>query len=455
MSGSRKADSQQEFHQMETIGLIIAMIILTVIGMWYGHRAFIVKPIFAIDWLNYKIAFWLSDFLGQFIHHITTIRPGAHRDFLYILGVLKGANPAQGVTLADLGAVQLNVGESTGFGAALFTIVLMIWSGLFNAKAAPKRRFMLRGWRFMKIKRINGIKLPDNILGKMIGSISSMKILSSVGIKVTDKYEKAHVGEDFIAYQARQWRHVTTAVNFDVNKRDPRWRLAETGLEWCKRLGIKHVDEANFETIVRKAMIEQIGKEYETIEDFPIHARAILALAWINRTRGMASYKLAGTLAEVIHPHFDKFPAKEVAALIDPVLDKTKKDKYLKVDPVTFFNDFLKRYTGINTAMIAMVGACGPFRKFGGGYTGPLPPNTYAWLIAADRTLWYCMHNIGSGNYRVEGIAPIHQFKREQIAGKKLPPDMDGPIRGLRDYFVRLGITDFDSYTKSMEFEQL
>lgn len=455
MSGSKSSAQGNDFHQFESGLIILGLFLLVLLGIWYGRRVFIVDPIFAIDWLNYKITFGLANILGTFIHHLTTIRPGAHRDFLYIEGVLTGKTSAQTVTLHDLGVVQLNVGESCGLGAAIFTGFLALWAGFFNSKSAPKRRFMMRGWRFLPTTRINGIRIPENALGKLLIWIMSTKLFSLLGFKVSKATERRKVGEDFIAYQARQWRHVVTSVKFDSERRDPRWRMAETPLEWCYRHGIRHVDEANFDVNARKGLLKQLGKEYESVTEFPVYAKAILALAWLNRTQGMKSYKLAGDLAEIIDPHGEVFPSEKVAALINPILDKNKKDKYLKVDPITFFDGFLKRYTGMNTALIAIMGACGPFSSMDGGYTGPLPPNSYLWLISVNRTTWYALQNVGAGNFRVEGIGAIHQFNRERLAGKKLPPDMDGPIRGLREYFMLHGITDLELFKNKILQEQL
>lgn len=463
----RGGSPEEAHHAMGTAIFMGAGVLILLAVVWHVHRAVIVDPIFAVDWLDYKIAFTLGRLLSGLPIVYGAIGHDTLVDFAYVGGVLTGVNHASAVTLGDLLLVQTNVGRTVRIGAVVALIGMGVWLLMRNTKGAPRRKFLLRGWVYKEVTRVGGLRLPAPLLWLVQRLAAVIGLLGWLGGRpghaaataltrklITRKEEKVVEGVDFIAEQAKTFRHVLTSVYFDIDKKDPRWREAETPLEWCLKQGITSTEDERFIELCETGLRRELGPTIESIRDYPVHARALLAIGWLHLTAGKEkSFALAGDLAEIIRPH-EPFNADKVRPLIDPILNSTKPGRAIGKDPTSYFDAFVAAHTGINTAMLAMVASCGPFRDWGGGEADTLPPNTYLWLRGVDRPLWYTLQNIGCNNFRIEGEGPVHQFRRERAAGKRVPVDMAGPVRGIRAYFDGFGVTDLKDFEKQIQVSQ-
>ena len=415
---------------------ILILLILVIVGIWMANRALIIEPIYAALWVEYRIVFLLSGLLGHLGLHLDGQM--LRQDYLYFTGVLTGVNSPRAVTVGDIGLVH----DSLAPAMAIIDMPLIGGMILFvltrPSQRAAMRRFVFKGTRSAKVYRVAGRVVSKETAGLI------EKITRPFGVKpVSTRIENVRSGTSFIGFQSKRWRSTATSAMFDPDLADPRWRPAETPLEFCLRHKITSTVGEAFDQKLTAALSRQIGKRIDTIDKFPVHARAVLALAWLNRMRKVeAGQNLAGDLAELIKPHdtleaFRTVTAAKVRALVDPVLTPKA---------TAFFNRRLEQHYGWRVAMVAMVAACGPLTTWGGGRAGVLAPSTYLWLKGVDRVLWYCLTNIGMGNFHIEGIAAIEQYRFERFNTPDPNPHVANAIRGVRQYFASCSATDLIAF---------
>jgi hypothetical protein len=160
------------------------------------------------------------------------------------------------------------------------------------------------------------------------------------------------------------------------------------------------IPRETFVALCRDALREQLGAPWRGLASALPHVQALAALAFANRFRGeRAAQSLAERLAEA-HARTTSgearrraFSSLAAAALL------SERDAVRRVD------GWAARHAWTNTAMIAVVGRCGPFAEWGGGRAGVLPSASFLWLKAEDRHLWYALNNIGRRAFHIEGAA--------------------------------------------------
>jgi hypothetical protein len=443
-----QGNDQDPHKGFSTFFYCLALLAMIVIGMWFVKRAVIVDPAMALFWLDYQVGFLVGGFERNFVPAAAFANMA--QDYQYTRGILVGVNNPTSVTLGDLTLVGRNASAFTApFGAALLMVLAVVAMTRSGKKQAPGRQFSIMGFRYLPVTRLYGYKVPPRL------QIWTKRLK----MPTTRKYERVKSGDNFMEMQSRHWRHTITSVKFNVDLNDPNWAPPMTPLEWCLKNGVKNmIDHEDFERCCKKGLMRQIGRDVESIDDLPTHARAILALCWQNLTIGNSldkgMFKLAGDLAELALPH-QPFPEAKIKNLVDPVLRKSNVDERTGHNPVDFFNDMFARHTGWKTGMVACVGACGPFRSWGGADAGIIPPTAYLWLKGVDRSLWYTLVNVGSPNYRIEGEGAIAQFWREKFAGKRMPIDFSAAIKGIKQYFDERGVVDLVAFSKEIKKQQI
>lgn len=433
----QRKDGSQDNSGRELAVMAIPAVILLIV-LWVKARFMIVDPLFAIDQAEFHLVEGIAGVFSAL--HIDIIgnamRRAMEQDLAFTHKVLADRAMANHVPGHDINVIQTGVGGYMRFITPVIVIALAIYTLTSGPKSSSTRRFVFKGYVYRKVHRY---------LGRYSTQDSSRAaMLKKLGFKVTTGYEKVDEGANFAAFQARKWRSTITSALFDPDRRDPRWVPQLTPVEFCMKIGIKSADDISLNQKLTEALSAQCGKRILTIRKFPVHARAILALGWLNRQRQTDRRDtLAGDLAELCEPHdtievYKSGKMPKVRALVDPVLDD---------EAVAYFDEFLERHHGWRTAMIAMVGACGPNRKYGGGQTGVFASATFLWLKGLDRTLWYCLNNIGRrSRFHIEGAGAIAQYQWEKVNQIDATPHVEGVIRGVLSDFAAEHISSFEEH---------
>ncbi len=435
------------------IGLTFAILVI----IWFVKRMIIVDPVFLVLLGEDKLALYgyhipgVATYLSYTTdHHIySTIT----RNMTIMSGVIMDKYNPQSVTIPyfesciDQGAQLI---RPLVVPVVLFLAFMAMRSGnlkLYN------RNFTYKGFKYGKAYYLGKIKIPKAIHG----ILTSFPLKFILGSFAKSKDEKIPDGHNFMEYQAQHWRHVITSVKIDPDKEDPDWAPAMTPLEWAMKIGCVNTMEIDdFDNRVREGLRKQIGAKANDIRQLPVYAQAILALAWTNLTNQKKVGGLAGDLAEAAIPHQlyangKHYDEEKFKALATPILQKTNVYKVTGKNPVDFFNEVLRKHTGWRTAMVAAVAMCGPFQDWDGGNAGVFPPSTYLWVKGVDRTLWYALNNVGAPRFKIEGLGPIAQWKKERMQGKRVQNDFHSAIRGVRDYFDERAVTNLDTYNKQVQ----
>lgn len=429
---------------------VIAMLVLFVVILWFAKRVVLLDPAFAVGWVDYQLLIGVDSITRHM--HFAFLKPNYEQCLHFITMVLNGSYPARLVTLKQVGYISNNLSLAMALPAAFIIAVIGVTCLCIKRPVSMKRKFSMRGFTYTKMTRYNGNLLPKNKLLSFIMKLVYEKILH---VKPASAFERHKDANDFVAFQAKQWRHVTTSAHFNVDLNDKQWAIAKNPIPWCMERKIFNINQENFDDIATKNFIKQLGKNLNDVDKAPAHVKALMALFWLNRTAGQKkTYEFAGQLAELILPH-KPIPAPKVIALADAILNNPKKSNLVdNQNAKEYMTKVIKQYTGTNTIMAALYYLCGPFSMYDGGNTGVLAPNAFMWLKGVDRPLWYTLNNVGPGNNRLEGIAPHAQLAREYKAGERCTIDVSSAVRGLRLYLQRRHIESITGEIEAMRRAQ-
>lgn len=442
-------NEKTDFFVQLFIGIVVMLAAIIVI-LWFARRAVLVDPLFAISWIDYQILLG-ADMITRHLHFIF-LHSGYEQCLHFISMVLSGAYPAKLVTLKEIKIIIENLSISMSLPAAVIVLCVGFACLFIRRPVSMRRKFSMRGFTYTKITRYNGKVLPKNPFMKFFIKLAYEKIMR---IKPVTAYERHKDANDFLAFQSKQWRHVSTSANFNVDLNDKQWAIAKNPIPWCMERKLYNINQDNFDEIATKSFIKQLGKNLNEIDKAPAHVKALMALFWLHRTQGQKkSYDFAGQLAEMILPH-KAMPAPRIAALADAILNDPKKSNLVgQKNAKEYIDEVIKKYTGTNTIMAALYYLCSPFAMYDGGNTGVLAPNSFLWLKGVDRPLWYALNNVGPGNNRLEGIAPHAQLAAEYKAGARCQVDVSSAVRGLRLYFQRRHIESISDEFSAMRRAQ-
>lgn len=466
MAGNQSSTDDQ-YAGITTIIMVIVLLAMIIIGAWFARRQFIVAPIMFIYWVDYHAAIPYASHLGWLIPRSAVFdhgKPVMLDDYAYTNAILWNPNPTFNPAHVALSSITLVSENVSSLFAPFGALIMVIFGALSMTKTvapkSPRRKWTIMGFVYKKVPRINGRALPEWLINRIDKMPKFLKLRQRLGVKVA--YERVKTGSNFMADQQRAWRYTKTSVMFNVDLDDPDWLPGLTPVEWAQKQGIKNADNIDdVETRCAAGLRKQLGENIDTIDDLPVYARAILAMCWMNKKIGKDMLTgLAGDLAEIILPHqpFDDDVKARVAAIVDPILAREntiirggkKSQNSIIENPADVFNGILKRHTGWRTGLVAAYAFSGPFARWGGGKSAIFPPNAMLWSKGVDRTLFYSLTNVGSGNFFIEGAGPINQFKNERHAGRRMKPEFVRSIRGVREYFHARGVHKVDDFLNEL-----
>ena len=104
------------------------------------------------------------------------------------------------------------------------------------------------------------------------------------------------------------------------------------------------------------------------------------------------------------------------------------------------------KHAFLNTACIAVYGWGGPMEAWE-GEGSVLSSSLFLWLKRVDRTLWYCLNNVGRRQFHVEGAGAVCHYFVERLHKKAVgEANVDNALEGVIKYLNDYHITDLDEH---------
>ncbi len=419
---------QESSFQEGTVLVGAIVVAVAVYLVWSYAREAIVWPLFGVDLIEYralKAMGLLSDEVGNFdLNYVAThlTRPRVYK-----------------VSWDDVMLVQRDVGSRTGIVMALVLAALAVVTAMKMKGDGFKRQYSLTGRSYEDVFRFIGMRVTGKRLTKLIKFLTGITFTAK--ILTTENKEWVQNGASFIHEQASHWKVVLAGATFDPDGADERQRPQLSPMEWLKANSIRLTKRDGLDDeAAERAYEKQLGPTWQGILKAPYHVQAIAVMAALNALRDKKVEKLRERITEI---HV-QFPAKAEAMtreVLAPYL--ARKDLVESID------NRGNKHAFLNTAAIGIYGAGGPMKEWGGGEAGVFSASMFRWMKPIDRTLWYCLNNVGRRAYHIEGAGAVCHFQAERVLGQPLAdPYVESAMDGLIEYLDREAIEDLDAFFK-------
>ena len=393
--------------------------------VWAKFRHVIVYAVFGLDWPQYAAL----DALGRLNEHG---QQGFALVKAYLAG-MDGFNPKT-ISWSILKGVQLDIGYRMRWLFVPLMVAMAVYL-VFKMKGQGFRRgFSLSGSAQEKVFYFGGLKINNSLLRMVLTILTLNK-----RFLVKEKTEWVAKGVSFMHYQAEHWRVALAGAHFKPDEKDDSQARAATPPEWLRDHGIRLTRRESLdEDAAEAALVKQLGPAWQGIEKASTHVQAMCVLAALNFKRDKKVEALRDRLTEIYILSSDLATADtKVKALLAPYIA----NKGL----CTSINRRCAVHAYTNTAVVGIFGFGGPFPEWGGGEAGVIAPAMFRWLKKVDRTLWYCLQNVGRRAYFIEGAGTISHFFAERVVGGSLAEaHLDGALDGLVAYIEDHGISDLE-----------
>ena len=417
-------------------GLIMALAYI----IWTYYRQIIVLPVFAVAWGEYyalskislldKTGFDWWNFIEEYLTRKVDITSLSWNDFTQ--------------TLWD-------IGDRTYMFLAFAIFVLMAVVIMKMQGEGMKRSFTLTGkglenvYRFMGWAGIsNYLKACDpgrkgSFVQWILPQCYLFRILKSLKV-ITKKEEWVPNGVSFAHYQAKEWKVALIGANFDPNKEDKNEMPQKKPMEWIRDHKITFSRREGLdEDQCTEAFESQLGTLWQGIEKAPAYLQILAFMAALNVKKDRRLSVLKDQISELYATKDVKTAEAELKKILIPYLA----DKKI----VNGINKKGSKHAYTNTAMIGIMGWGGPIGEWGGGNAGVLSTSMYRWLKRVDRTLWYCLNNIGRRAFHIEGAGAVNHFFTERVSRQPImKPRVEEALEGLIMYLDDKGIEDSAEY---------
>ena len=434
----------QQPHSTE--GTVVAVVVVVAIAayvIWTLGRMPIVYGIYALDWPQY----WALSKFGM-------LKGDSLSWYNYLTGVLDGrwnADPAnrgwlERVEFSDLVAMQTDLGSymkypmcAMIFGLAVLCIFKMRGDGY-------RRTYSLTGQAKESVMHFLGFGIRNGILKFFFGILGKVPFLGKVLVK--NKRLWVQKGVSFAHFQASHWRVALAGAHFDPNKDDKAQAPAQTPFEWLKDQKIRLSKREGLDEEAAKLSFErQLGPTWQGIEHAPAYIQGICVMAALNLKKDKDGCK---NLRDRMTEFYVLNPAKADALTREIIAP------YLANPGIKAAIDRRgARHGFTNSAVIGIYGWGGPMKEWGGGKSGVLSSSMFRWLKRVDRTLWFCLNNVGRRAFHIEGAGAVAHFQAERVVSIPLgDPNVDDAVEGLANYIEDSGVMDLDEFFhQEKEFE--
>lgn len=425
-------DKQTDTHNTEMTFLVALILVGVLLWLLWTYANFVVVvPIFFAEYLQYKLLAY------------THLMPADDNTMAWVESVLFNPDacnpscPPSSVNLENLWAVMTDVGNRMyiGYILSIFTMAVFV---MFKMKGQGLRRiFSLTGRAYEKVFRFMGMKVRSPLLQFFLKIITTITLTRK--LLVSERREWVNNSPSFIHYQSSFWKVSMAAADFDSNRNDPIEMPAMTPPEWLRANKVSlNKKEGLDEDTAAMAFEKQLGPPWNGILQAPYYAQAIAVISALNVKRDSGLNDVVEGLMEIHIKH-----AAKAESMTRELLAKYLGDQKI----VAAINKYGKRHAYLNTAMVGIYGWGGPMREWGGGKAGVLSPSMFRWLKKIDRTMWYCLNNVGRRAFHIEGAGVISHFQAERISGQPISEAyMDGAVDGLLQYINDQSIVDIDEF---------
>lgn len=380
----------------------IAIICLIVFLVWTKNRKGLIFLLYGIDYAQYWIVYILS-------YVIPGYGDDVNKWMYYIQNVLSGKYNVYSITFNEVLKTQADIGQRTFL---FYTAVC--------------------GYLVYKVKK--------NMLGNGI-----RRRFSLVGSKSTTS---------FIQYQAQYWTEAKFAVGFNPEKCDKSLLPPEKPIPWLlkNKVNLSKDDGLDCDRL-EDIFIKQVGNPYQSFNQCPFYIQAFLMLCMVTFQHGGEDGKINGFRRDLNNIFYDrKLKDSEIEAKIRELLDG-----FNKFDPklVPAIENVIKgNFYYMRTACLGVIGWCGPFKNWGGGFGQIISPAMYQWLMKYDRTLFMALQSHGKYGIcsYIEGSGVVSHFLLERTSTSAISSIyVTSAINGVKENLELHGITDFDEMQRSWE----
>ena len=406
--------------------------------IWTKARPGVIMPLFALDWVEYKILK---------VVHLLNDKQGinclAYLDYFM-------THPAQTMTMdwQIVRGIQTDIGVRMRWPLSIAVVACAVFTAFKMKGDGFKQIYTLTGRSLEDVVRVAGVPINTKWLRRFLTADYKWIIIRwpvNFFLKVTFlnkivKIRKEWIkkGSSFMDYQASHWKVTMPGARFDPDKLEANELPQFSPMEWLKINKVSLRKGELDEEAAERSFARQLGPSWQGIEQAPYHVQAIMVMSALNFQRDKKINALREKLTEI---HVLRFASAEQETR--EVLSKYLKDKTL----VDLINQRAGKHAFLNTAVVGVYGAGGPMREWGGGEAGVLATSMFRWLKAIDRTLWYCLNNVGRRAYHIEGAGVVSHFQAERISKQPLiDPYMEDAIDGLLSYLDVNAIEDLETF---------
>lgn len=407
----------------------IAAFIVAVIAIWLlwtVARKPIVLALFGVVWVQYKAL----DVIGLLRDEYGRNMKG------FVEGMLTGAQDAWTVEWQEIALVHADIGSRTVWFVVALVVAMAVVATFKMRGDGFRRVYTLTGRSQETIFRFLGKRIDNKLLQFALRLVTTILLIK--GKVISERKEWAAKGMSFAHYQASHWKVALAGAHFDPDKEDANQEPARTPMEWLRDNKVRLTKREGIdEEAASRALKAQLGPTWQGVEKAPAHVQAICVLAALNVKRDKKVNSLRDRLTEIyVLGGGDEKAVREALA---PFLADKKISGAI--------NKRGSRHAFTNTAAIGIYGWGGPMKEWGGGDAGVLSSSMFRWLKKADRTLWYCLNNVGRRAFHIEGAGAVAHFFAERVVGNALGEEKcDTALEGLLKYLDEQAIEDLDLF---------
>lgn len=377
----------------------IAIICVVLWLFWTKNRKTIIYLIYGVDYIQY----FIYDLVTRLLPFIST----DHSKWMhYIYKVLTGVYNPKTVSFQELIKTQADIGNRTWF-------VFCAICGFF-------------AWKVRKNMLGDGLKRTFSLIG---GKGKS----------------------SFIEYQSRYWTEAKFAVGFNPEKCDAKLKPPKKPIPWLleNKITLTKEDGLN-KNLLEKLFIKQVGPKWTGYQKAPFFIKAFLTMCMttLQHAEKVDKYRSKLNTAFYNRKLTDEQIEEAVLAVVKEMTDSDPK-MIPEIDRIIG-----EKHAFMRTGCLGIIGWCGPFKNWGGGYGQIISPAMYQWLLKYDRTLFMALQSHGKFGIcsYIEGSGIISHYLLERTSGCKVEDIyVTSAVNGVEELLEERKIIDFEDMQKSWE----